>query len=85
MRGCTSEEPVPVPSDPVEGAEYDLLDHMLNTAITNCIEDLQIQFHQFVTDAEKRHEVIRSRLLQTHHLTYDYEFVWENWRLNASN
>jgi len=23
MRGCTSEEPVPVPSDPGEGAEYE--------------------------------------------------------------
>jgi len=64
----------------IEGAEYDLLDHILDTGIIKSIADLQIQFHQFVPDAEMRRNTIRERLKQTHYLTYDYEFVWENWR-----
>ncbi|MCK9557568.1 MAG: FkbM family methyltransferase [Candidatus Cloacimonetes bacterium] len=67
----------------IEGAEYDLLDHMLNSSIVSMIDDIQIQFHQFVDHAVERRENIRASLQQTHHLTYDYEFVWENWRINA--
>jgi FkbM family methyltransferase len=64
----------------IEGAEYDLLDHMLDTGIISRVADLQIQFHRFIPDAEARRNTIRERLRQTHYLTYDYEFVWENWR-----
>lgn len=64
----------------IEGAEYDLLDHMLDTGLINRVADIQIQFHQFIQDAESRRNTIRERLRQTHYLTYDYEFVWENWR-----
>jgi FkbM family methyltransferase len=64
----------------IEGAEYDLLDHILNAGIVNRIADLQIQFHRFALNAEARRNAIRERLKQTHYLTYDYEFVWENWR-----
>jgi FkbM family methyltransferase len=64
----------------IEGAEYDLLDHMINTGSINIVRDLQVQFHQFTPHAEARRQAIRDRLSQTHYLTYDYEFVWENWR-----
>lgn len=64
----------------IEGAEYDLLDHMLDTGTINCVADLQIQFHQFAPNAIARRHIIRERLRQTHYPTYDYEFVWENWR-----
>jgi FkbM family methyltransferase len=63
----------------IEGAEYDLLDYMLDTAIINRINDIQVQFHDFVENAIERREAIRARLAITHRLTYDYEFVWENW------
>jgi hypothetical protein len=67
----------------IEGAEYDLLDYMINTAIVDRIEDIQVQFHSFVTNSADRRQRIRDRLQKTHHLTYDYEFVWENWRLHS--
>jgi hypothetical protein len=65
----------------IEGAEYDLLDHMIDAGLTNHVDDIQVQFHQFVDDAVRRRDNIKSRLSETHHLTYDYEFVWENWRV----
>jgi hypothetical protein len=44
------------------------------------IENIQVQFHDFVPDAEGRMQRIQEKLAQTHELTYQYLFVWENWR-----
>lgn len=65
----------------IEGGEYDLLDYIIkNGCITN-IKNLQIQFHRFVPDAKSRMLNIQAQLKKTHKLTYHYEFLWENWRL----
>ena len=64
----------------IEGGEYDLLDRIIENGIINCIDDLQIQFHQFVPNAEERRTAIREHLVMTHRLTYNYTFVWENWQ-----
>jgi hypothetical protein len=44
---------------------------------------IQVQFHDFVADADRRMAAIQSRLRATHHTTYQYPYVWENWALNA--
>jgi len=63
----------------IEGAEYDLLEHLIaRNWITN-ISNLQIQFHDFVPDAEARMRNLQERLASTHSMTYQYPFVWENW------
>lgn len=64
----------------IEGGEYDLLDHLLETGWIERIRDLQVQFHDFVPNADVRMKSIQSRLERTHQTTYQYEFVWENWR-----
>lgn len=44
----------------IEGAEYSLLEHIHENEITNSINYFQIQFHNFVDDAErKRHEIVK--------------------------
>jgi FkbM family methyltransferase len=65
----------------IEGGEYDLLDHLLLTGWIPRIRDLQIQFHDFVPNAEVRMKRIQRGLSETHDLTYQYPFVWENWRI----
>jgi len=65
----------------IEGAEYNLLDHLVATNAVEQIDDLQVQFHQFVPNAESRRQIIRNILERTHYLTYNYDFVWENWRI----
>ncbi len=67
----------------IEGGEYALLDRMLSKGIAPRCRDIQIQFHNFVPDAEKLRLDLRERLSRTHELTYDYYFIWENWRLKA--
>lgn len=64
----------------IEGAEYDLLDHCLDTGIVSRFENIQVQFHTFIDDCVERRDSIRKRLSETHELTWDYPFIWENWR-----
>lgn len=64
----------------IEGGEYELLEHLIDSKIVEQITDLQIQFHSFVPDAKKRMREIRRKLSLTHYPTYVYTFNWENWR-----
>lgn len=65
----------------IEGAEYQLLQRMLDAQLTRQCGVIQVQFHRNVPDAELRREQIRRRLAETHSLLYDYPFVWEAWKL----
>lgn len=65
----------------IEGGEYELLEHLVATKFIASILNLQVQFHDFVPDAEKRKQALRALLAETHYPTYLFDFVWENWRL----
>ena len=64
----------------IEGAEYDLLEHLVVSGLIRRVRDLQVQFHLFVPDAEARVQRLREQLARTHVPTYQYDFLWENWR-----
>lgn len=64
----------------IEGAEYDLLIHMLKHDLIRKCAFLQIQFHLIGPESLSKRESIRSSLSETHTLEYDYPFVWEAWR-----
>lgn len=68
----------------IEGAEYDLLNHMINNDTIKLVDNLQIQFHNFVPGAITKRNSIRDRLKQTHEETWCYEFVWENWTIKSN-
>jgi FkbM family methyltransferase len=65
----------------IEGGEYDLLECLVDRGLITSIRNVQVQFHEFVTDAENRMTTIQTKLAQTHYLTYQYPFVWENWKI----
>ncbi|MFY9311368.1 MAG: FkbM family methyltransferase [Bacteroidia bacterium] len=65
----------------IEGGEYDLLEHLIESGWINKIENIQVQFHDFFPDSYRRMARIQDKLEQTHSLTYQYLFVWENWKL----
>jgi len=65
----------------IEGGEYELLEDIVNKKAQTKIKNIQVQFHVFVENCAERRENIRKKLLNTHELTYDYEFIWENWKL----
>ena len=65
----------------IEGGEYSLLEYMVTSPIISRIKNIQIQFHDFVEYAHARRSAIQMTLRETHELTYNYDFVWENWTL----
>ena len=65
----------------IEGGEFDLLEHLVTTGFVKNIANIQVQFHEFVPDAEKRMVALQERLSVTHSLTYQFPFVWENWKI----
>jgi FkbM family methyltransferase len=67
----------------IEGGEYALLEHLIETNWIKNIKNIQIQFHDFVPHAEKRMKTIQDHLTKTHSLTYQYPWVWENWERKA--
>jgi len=62
----------------IEGGEYELLEFLVESSLICQIRDLQIQFHDFVPDAERRMHSIQRSLERTHRQTWSYQFVWEN-------
>ncbi|MDB4919418.1 FkbM family methyltransferase [Mucilaginibacter sp.] len=67
----------------IEGGEYDLLDELIDEGTAHKIENIQVQFHDFFPGAIKRMKNIQRKLSKTHELTYQYELVWENWKLKT--
>jgi FkbM family methyltransferase len=64
----------------IEGGEYELLDHLIGTGYIRNISNVLVQFHDFVPDAVPRMRKIQEALSRTHDPTFQYEFVFENWR-----
>lgn len=65
----------------IEGGEYDLLEHIISENLQTKIKNIQVQFHRFIPECTERRNKIREELSKTHELTYDYDFIWENWKL----
>lgn len=66
----------------IEGGEYELLENLISNGFIKKVKNIQVQFHDFVPNAKERMIKIQKELEKTHHLTYQYEFVWENWERN---
>jgi FkbM family methyltransferase len=65
----------------IEGAEYELFEHLIKKEIINKIDNIQIQFHKNIPNYIKRYNQIRTHLKTTHNLKYSFPFVWESWEL----
>jgi hypothetical protein len=63
----------------IEGDEFPVLKTLIDNNMVNVFKNIQVQFHQFIHDSVNKRNWIREKLNLTHKLTYDYEFVWENW------
>ncbi|MDY0313773.1 MAG: FkbM family methyltransferase [Bacteroidales bacterium] len=64
----------------VEGCEFEILEAILDNDLQRMFKNIQVQFHRFVNRAYERRNKIQERLSQTHELTYQYSWVWENWK-----
>lgn len=64
----------------IEGDEYPLLEHMLETGSINKFKNIQVQFHLGIENDVERREKIRDGLTKNGFKNnFDYPFVWESW------
>ncbi len=63
----------------IEGGEYEVLERLITIGAISKVHDIQVQFHNMLPESEGRMYSIQSKLNETHYLTYQYKFVWENW------
>lgn len=64
----------------IEGGEFELLSRLIESGKIQMIDDLQVQFHRLSPESPQKVNELRSQLARTHTSTYQYDFVWENWR-----
>jgi FkbM family methyltransferase len=64
----------------IEGGEYELLPRMIESGLIAEVDEVQVQFHDFVPEALQRMDEILAGLALSHEPTYRFPFVWENWR-----
>jgi FkbM family methyltransferase len=64
----------------IEGAEYALLDHLIETGLINRVANLQVQFHELGPGSAEDVARLRARLAASHDPTFVFDFVWESWR-----
>lgn len=64
-----------------EGAEYDLLEGLFESNKISCVHELLIQYHGFVDNAIERKKNIENTLNLSHDLVFDYDFIWQKWKL----
>lgn len=65
----------------IEGGEFDLIPALMESEYISSVNYLQVQFDSFVPDAKVQRLDIRRKLLNTHSEMWNYEFVWESWKL----
>jgi FkbM family methyltransferase len=65
----------------LEGAEYDILDKLITENRIHLVDALLVQFHDFVPNHNERYKNLYQNLVLTHKLEWQYEFVWELWKL----
>jgi len=65
----------------IEGGEYDLLDHLIESGLMPRIKNIQIQFHDFMPNAEWQLARIQQGLEKTHDLIFRFLFIWEGWKI----
>lgn len=63
----------------IEGAEFPLLERMIETNLLSQVRCLMVQFHEWHPGAYGRRRAIRRALSKTHKMDWDYHFVWEKW------
>ncbi len=66
----------------IEGGEYELMDHILNSGLQKNVQNFQIQFHRVLEDFQQRYDRIAESLSKTHSITWGHPFLWENWQRN---
>lgn len=67
----------------IEGGEFETIEALMDGKMINNVRNIQVQWHSVVPDYQARYDALQAKLAQTHHLTFDHGWVWQNWARNA--
>lgn len=65
----------------IEGGEYELLPHIIESGWMDRIKHIQIQYHVFVLNSKKQRRALKDEMFKTHDMKWDKPFIWESWDL----
>ena len=63
----------------IEGSEYQLLNHIIETGLIQNVKHLQVQFHNYILNSKLERKKIRKKLKKTHYCVFNFPFIWERW------
>ena len=66
----------------IEGGEYELISALADIDVLSRIRHIFVQFHDVGKDTESLVDEARYQLAQTHVQEWNYDMVWEYWRLS---
>ena len=69
----------------IEGGEYELLSALAEVGVLSRIKHIFVQFHDVGKDTELLVTEARRQLSRAHHQVWNYEMVWEYWKLSEAN
>jgi FkbM family methyltransferase len=68
----------------IEGSEYDVLERLAETGWLPRIGIVLVQFHEWLPKVHRRRKATQRVLRRTHTQLWDYPWVWEAWRREAT-
>lgn len=66
----------------IEGGEWAVVPDLIKNGLIKRVVNLQIQWHPVGPGNQQLFDALQRGLSQTHHLTFDSGWVWQNWSLN---
>lgn len=69
----------------IEGMEYELLPKIIDSGLVKNIDNIQVQFHRVTPTSDKDMYEIQAKLKETHSLTWQFRYIWENWKRNGTD
>lgn len=79
IAGIVGQQSISLMKFNAEGAEFDVLERLLETGQIEQVRTLQVQFHRFVPEAAVRRRRLRNALSATHECSWSVPWVWEQW------
>jgi FkbM family methyltransferase len=68
----------------IEGGEFDILPAIIQSGDIVRVNYLQVQFHNFIDHAVELRTAIRVQLGHTHAVMWNYDFIWESWKMKSA-
>lgn len=67
----------------IEGSEFRVVESLITSGLINRVDNLQVQWHPVAPEVVEKFDELQKRLSETHELTFDAQWIWQNWRLKA--